>query len=124
MFYLKLALAGGAGVVLRVLLQRFTIHMSWLSLPFGTLIANILGSFLIGFLVWSFTERWLVSQENQIIVLSGLLGGFTTFSAFSLDTIQMLQSGQITKALLYLVASVALSVVACWIGLVMAKAAF
>lgn len=120
-FYLAIILAGGSGALLRYLLGRATVNLGWAALPFGTLIANLLGCFLIGYLSWLLIHKWQMSREVQVVVMTGFLGGFTTFSAFSLETVTMIQQGASTKALLYVVLSVLLSVVMCFAGLLLAK---
>lgn len=120
-FYLAIVLAGGSGALLRYLLGRATVNLGWAALPFGTLIANLLGCFLIGYLSWLLIHKWHMSREVQVVVMTGFLGGFTTFSAFSLETVTMIQQGASTKALLYIVLSVLLSVVMCFAGLLLAK---
>ncbi len=121
LFYLALFSAGGSGVLSRYLLTQLTIKSGWTQLPFGTLFANISGSFFIGFL-----SLWLVAKMNwgtqaQIVVLSGFLGGFTTFSAFSLETIRMVEANQGERALMYVLLSVMLSLMFCLLGLVVAR---
>ncbi len=121
MFYLAIILAGGVGALLRYLLGRAAINLAWAALPFGTLIANVLGCFLIGYLSWALVHRWQLNSELQTIVLTGFLGGFTTFSAFSLETVSMIQQGASLKALAYIGISVTLCVFMCFAGLLLAK---
>ena len=121
MFYIQLMLAGGLGTVFRFLLSRASVQLGWTALPFGTLLANMLGSFLIGYLSWVLINKWPVSRELQTVLITGFLGGFTTFSAFSLETVQLFQQGFSGKALLYIVFSVGLSITMCVLGLMLAK---
>ncbi|MCL4159342.1 UNVERIFIED_CONTAM: hypothetical protein GTU68_052681 [Idotea baltica] len=95
--------------------------MNWTALPFGTLLANIIGSFLIGYLSWMLVNRWQLSNELQVIVLTGFLGGFTTFSAFSLEVIGLFESGFNARALSYIILSVLLSILMCLLGLYLAR---
>lgn len=120
-FYLAIAFAGGTGALLRYLVGRATVNLGWAALPFGTLIANVLGCFLMGFLSWLLLHKWQMSQQVQTIVLTGLLGGFTTFSAFSLETLTLIQQGSSIKALIYICLSVLLCVLMCFAGLFLAK---
>ena len=120
-FYPGLLLAGGVGVVFRYWLGRFGDVTTMTSLPYGTLAANLIGCFLIGLLSTLMIERWPMSSELRIILLTGFLGGFTTFSAFSLETLTMLEQGAGIRALLYVGASVVLSVFLCFAGVVLAK---
>lgn len=121
MFYIALIFAGGTGALLRYLIGRLTLNLAWVSMPFGTLIANLLGCFLMGYLSWLMVHRWQLSYEFQAVVLSGFLGGFTTFSAFSIETVNLIQQGMVIKAMVYVGTSVILCVLMCLLGLFIAK---
>ena len=121
MFYLSIVLAGGCGALLRYLLGGAAVNLNLSALPFGTLLVNVLGSFLIGYLSWNMLHRWQLSREMQVVVLSGFLGGFTTFSAFSLEVVKMFEEGLSGRALIYVVSSVVLSISMCLFGLMLAK---
>ncbi|NND81196.1 MAG: fluoride efflux transporter CrcB [Gammaproteobacteria bacterium] len=121
MFYLALIVAGGSGALLRYLLSGGGLNLNAAVLPYGTLLVNVLGSFLIGFLAWQLSHRWQVSRELQIIVLTGFLGGFTTFSAFSLETIELIEDGHLLRAVTYVAGSVFLSIAMCLAGLWLAR---
>jgi len=121
LFYISLVFAGGSGALLRYLLGRVTINLGWAALPFGTLIANVLGCFLMGFLSWVIVDKWHFSPQAQTIVLTGFLGGFTTFSAFSLETVNLLQQGESVKAFLYVGLTVVLCIFVCIAGMALAK---
>ncbi|MFT7147452.1 MAG: CrcB protein [Yoonia sp.] len=97
---------------------RYLIGLA-VAFPMGTLVVNVVGSFAIG-LVWVLLaarglQAWLP------FVMTGLLGGFTTFSAFSLDTLRLVEAGRITAAGGYVAASVILSISACAMGLWLAR---
>jgi len=113
--------AGGLGALMRYLLGRAAINLGWAALPFGTLIANLLGCFLMGYLSWMLVHRWQLSREFQVIVLTGFLGGFTTFSAFSLETVSLFEQGMSLRALSYVMVSVVLCIVMCFLGLFIAR---
>lgn len=105
------ALGGALGSVLRFATAQVV------PFPFGTLTVNIAGSFLIGALFVLLSGRvWA-----QPLVLTGILGGFTTFSAFSLDTLRLVEGGRALAAGGYVLASVVLSLGACAIGVVAAR---
>ncbi|ATA94150.1 fluoride efflux transporter CrcB [Capnocytophaga canimorsus] len=87
--------------------------------PTGTFIINGIGSFLIGFLFVFFHKRNF-SADLQIFLLTGVLGGFTTFSAFSLETLQLIEQKECYKAIIYVLGSVFLGVVACFGGYLLA----
>ncbi|NJS39136.1 MAG: CrcB family protein [Rhodobacteraceae bacterium] len=87
--------------------------------PLGVLVVNILGSFAIGVLFATLGAR----DGWQLFLMTGVLGGFTTFSAFSLDTLKLLQAGQTLQAAAYVGGSVALSLAAVALGVALMKAA-
>lgn len=121
---MKIILAIGVGSfiggVLRYLLSQF-IQTKFLStFPFGTFGVNIIGCFLIG-LVLGLTDRGNLTQEWRLFLATGLIGGFTTFSAFSIETIGMLRDGQLWYATVYIIASLALGLLATFIGISIIK---
>src|SRR5690606_35874511 len=112
MKFLIIALGGAAGSLMRYGTTRLFPDAEW---PLATLLVNVAGSFLIGLLAGLMIRlQW--PQEVWLAVAVGLCGGFTTLSAFSLENLNMLEQGQWPKALLYITATVVLSVIACWLG--------
>ncbi len=110
--------AGGAlGAVGRYLVTTGTAALLGGGFPYGTLVVNVAGSFLLGALVELLALVWSPPHEMRIFLVTGFLGAFTTFSAFSLDVITQFERGNNTLAVLYVVASVALSVLALVAGL-------
>ena len=103
------ALGGAMGASLRYLVGLAV------AFPLGTLCVNVLGSFAIGLLWAGFAQREI--PYLLPFLMTGVLGGFTTFSAFSLDTLRLLQDGRILGAGFYVLASVVLSLLACFLGL-------
>lgn len=89
--------------------------------PLGTFGVNILGCFLIGFLSEFFEGRFLVQPELRLFLIIGVLGGFTTFSSFSYETISLLREGNMVYAGLNIVGSVILCLLATWLGVVVGK---
>jgi CrcB protein len=85
--------------------------------PFGTLIVNVIGSFLIGLLAGYFAFRPGISQDVRLFLTTGILGGFTTFSAFSLDSALLIERHAYALATVYVAGSVAASLVALFLGL-------
>ncbi|MDP7642871.1 MAG: fluoride efflux transporter CrcB [Alphaproteobacteria bacterium] len=85
--------------------------------PYGTIVVNVLGSFIFGALVESFAVAMMPSAEIRALVFVGVLGSFTTFSAFSSDIYLLLERGEIGRALLYIFISVAISLGAFFVGL-------
>jgi CrcB protein len=84
--------------------------------PFGTLSINVLGSFLMGFLFFATLERITISPELRTGILTGGLGAYTTFSTFSLETLNLIENGEMVKAGLYVGGSVVLSIAAAIFG--------
>lgn len=107
----QVALGGAIGSVLRYL------TVSAVGTPLATLLVNIAGSFVMGLLFIA------VGPRLSPLLLAGLLGGFTTFSAFSLDALKLWQSGQTIPALTYVVTSVVLSLIAVALGAALARGA-
>ncbi len=121
---MKLALAIGigsfAGGIIRYLLTLFIQTKNISSFPYGTFIVNIVGCLLIG-LVLGLSEKGNISQEWRLILATGLIGGFTTFSAFSVETFTMIRDGQIWQGAAYTVASVLIGLFATFGGYTIIK---
>ncbi|MES2621337.1 MAG: fluoride efflux transporter CrcB [Bacteroidota bacterium] len=105
---------------LRYLLSQFIQDKTLSSFPFGTLGVNLLGCFLIG-LVLGFSERGNVSTEWRLFLATGILGGFTTFSAFSFEAISLFRNGMMGYAVIYICGSIMIGLVATLIGLSLVK---
>jgi CrcB protein len=89
--------------------------------PWGTVIVNIAGSFIMGVFIALLARKMHASNEVRLLVATGFLGGFTTFSAFSLDVAVMWEKGASTTAFVYILASVILSITALFAGLWLAR---
>jgi CrcB protein len=89
--------------------------------PFGTLSVNLLGSFILGVLATLFLEKIIVSQEMRLFVLVGLLGAFTTYSTFSLETLNLMRSGEWLFAGFNILINVLGTLIAVWAGVGVAK---
>ncbi|MFN0108793.1 MAG: fluoride efflux transporter CrcB [Blastocatellia bacterium] len=89
--------------------------------PFATFFINITGSFAIGFLAELFDSRMPVSPEIRAMLLVGVLGGYTTFSSYSLETLNLIRGNQPGAALLYSAGSVVLGLLATWAGVQLAR---
>ena len=115
---LLLVCAGGAiGAGLRHLVNVGAIRLLGIGFPWGTLSVNIVGSFLMGLLIEALALRYSGSLEVRAFLATGLLGGLTTFSAFSLDFAIPLQRGDYLLAALYLIGTVSLAIIALFVGL-------
>ena len=111
-----IGLAGLAGTLLRYWIAGFVARRSGETFPLGTLVVNIVGCLLAGVIFNLTEERFLISPTFRTVILVGLLGGFTTFSAYGLQTFMLLRDGQIGMATLNVVASNVLGLLMVWIG--------
>ncbi|MGH7142908.1 MAG: fluoride efflux transporter CrcB [Planctomycetota bacterium] len=119
-------LGGGIGSILRYLaggwvqgsLSKFSGLRAWTLFPAGTMLVNILGCLVIGFLATAFSGHWrtVVPEEYRIGILTGVLGGFTTFSSFAWEGSSLARDNQYLQAAVYVLASVAVGLLAAWAG--------
>lgn len=121
MLWLLLALGGAAGTLLRYAVSRAAQPLGSEAFPMGTLAVNVAGSFLIGLLATLLLERSTVSAELRITLTVGVLGGFTTFSAFSFETLKLLNDGEWPFAALNVTVSVLAGLAAVWAGQTLAR---
>jgi fluoride exporter len=113
---------GGIGAGARYLMQAAMIRWLGAGFPWWTFAINILGSFLMGVVVVLVTARFGGSPEMRTFLATGILGGFTTFSAFSLDAANLVDTKQHAAAAFYMAGSVGFSILALYAGLALAKA--
>lgn len=119
---LIVALGGAIGASLRYLSGLAILRIAGPAFPYGTLFVNVVGSFIMGLIIaWLAKRTGGSSAELRLFLATGLLGGFTTFSAFSLDFANMWQRGDTTAAFTYVLASVFISVLAIFAGLWLAR---
>lgn len=116
----QVALGGAIGAVLRYASVLLAARVFGAGFPAGTLIVNVLGSFVMGIVAVVVLSRPGLAP----FVMAGVLGGFTTFSAFSLDTLRLIEAGRHLSALFYVGGSVGLSLFALFIGLIIGRGAF
>ena len=112
-----IALGGALGSVGRFLLAGWIGRQMGANFPWGTLAVNVIGGLAVGLLFELMAQSWSVSPAIRAFLIVGVLGGFTTFSAFSLETVLLFERGELPAAMAYIVASVVLSVGAVWCGL-------
>jgi CrcB protein len=119
--FLIIGLGGAVGSMLRYAVQKFFQAQSAAPFPMGTLLVNIAGCFLIGIL-WAIVSRTLAfNEEIKLLLMTGFCGGFTTFSAFTLEGIGLLKENKTTLFFIYLTASVVGGLLATLIGIRIAK---
>jgi fluoride exporter len=115
--YLLIFAGGGLGAMLRYWVQGLVYNRMGSSFPYGTVLVNIAGCFVIGLLMVSLEERFLATPALRLFLTVGILGGFTTFSSFSFETMALFRDGESALAL----ANVGLSVLVClcatWTGM-------
>lgn len=114
-------LGGGVGSVARFLCQRSVSTWYPHAFPIGTLIVNFTGCFLIGLLLGLMEKGSIVKPEWRLLLVTGFCGGYTTFSAFAAENIQLLRDGRLFYFILYTVGSVVLGILATFGGLSLAK---
>jgi CrcB protein len=110
------ALGGAIGSSARYGVNLIAPRMLGESFPWATLIVNVLGCLAMGYLTALLFEKFPDNENLRLFLTTGLLGGFTTFSAFSLDFFNLLQRGETGFAIIYVVASVVLSLIAVMVG--------
>ncbi|MBB3560493.1 CrcB protein [Rhizobium sp. BK512] len=123
MFQALLVAVGGAiGSLLRYYVGLGSLRLMGPGFPWGTLIVNVVGCFIIGVFAEMTMRRFNASVELRLLLITGFLGGFTTFSAFSLDAITLFERGEVFAGGIYIAASVGLSMVAVMAGLGLMRA--
>lgn len=118
---LLVGLGGGVGSIARYLCQKWFAENVQHPFPWGTFVVNIVGCFLIG-LIYAIAEKTtLLSPSTRLLLITGLVGGFTTFSTFALENIELLRSGDTLYFLLYTLASVVIGFVAVFAAIALIK---
>lgn len=117
MNYLLVFVGAGLGGVLRHIVNMLTLRWFGPGFPAGTFLINITGSIVMGLVVGFLATRDMPSVELRLFVATGILGGYTTFSTFSLDTITLWQRGELAAAAAYVIGSLVLSFAGLWLGM-------
>lgn len=121
---LAVALGGALGALARYGVGALSLLLLGVGFPWGTLIVNVVGSFLMGVLVTYFGVVFNPGRAVQIMLTTGFLGAFTTFSTFSLDVVTLYERGDMTVTVSYALASVILSIAALFAGMVLVRSFF
>ncbi len=113
-----IAMGGGVGAVLRYVVAAGVHQLTSREFPYGTLVVNIVGSLLIGLFAIFLLEKTSQSANLRALIIIGGLGGFTTFSTFSYETVSLIQHGALMRAILNVSGHVMCCLLATWVGLV------
>ncbi|WP_137133963.1 fluoride efflux transporter CrcB [Rhizobium sp. FKY42] len=116
------AVGGAFGSVCRYLTGILMTRLMGPAFPWGTITVNIVGSFAIGLLTELVARRFDASLEMRLLLVVGILGGFTTFSSFSLDTVALIEKGAVSSAVIYVFSSVVISLIATFAGFAVGRA--
>ncbi|MFZ1976920.1 MAG: fluoride efflux transporter CrcB [Bacteroidota bacterium] len=119
--YLYVFFGGGLGSSLRYWLSGVIPRYTGSQFPYGILIVNIIGCFFIGFLMSALEERFLMNSSLRVLLTIGIIGGFTTFSTFSYETLAMMRDSEFLKASLYVGLSLTLGLGGTYLGSLMGK---
>jgi CrcB protein len=118
--YVAIAVGGALGAVLRFVLSGMAYNVLGQEFPWGTLVVNLIGCFVIGFLSQLF-ESMTISANVRVLVLVGGLGAFTTFSTYALENMNLLRDGQISLALVNIAVSTVVGILFVFLGVVIAE---
>jgi len=116
-----IALAGLVATLLRYWLSGFVSRQYGETFPWGTMVVNLIGCLVTGAVFFLTEERFVVSPTVRTVILIGLLGGFTTFSAYGLQTFTLLRDGEVGLAILNVIASNVLGLSMVWVGYVVGR---
>jgi CrcB protein len=119
--YILVFIGGGLGSTLRHTINMVSARLLGTAFPYHTFIINITGSTVMGLIAGYLAFKGGTSQPWRLFLMTGILGGYTTFSAFSLDAALLYEKGEIGLALLYVVGSVALSIAGLFAGLALVR---
>jgi CrcB protein len=125
--YLLAGMGGAIGSVCRVLMSNFVTRFAGDEFPFGTVVVNVTGAILMGLLAGygeSEPGKLLFSQSARTFLMIGVMGGYTTFSSFSLQTFLLIEQGNLTGAFLNVLLSVLLCVAGIWLGFITIRSIF
>lgn len=119
--YFSIAAGGALGAVLRVWMMTGVSALAQTRFPLGTMTVNIIGSLAMGVCFVLIAERASIAPEWRSLLVAGFLGAFTTFSAFSLDALMLIERGELAQAAAYTLGSVLLCLLAVWTGMTLTR---
>lgn len=114
-------IGGGVGAVTRYLTANWAAQTYGTDFPYGTLIVNVAGCFVIGIIMTLVTEKFIVNPYWRLLTVTGFLGGLTTFSSFSYETFKLFSDGQMQYGLYNVFSNLILSLLATWGGMALAR---
>ncbi len=115
---LFVAIGGGVGSVTRYLTSVWAAGRFGVDFPYGTLLVNVVGCYLIGLFMVLATERFMLPAHWRLLVASGFLGGLTTFSSFSYESLKLVQDGALALAFQNIAANLVTGLIATWLGII------
>ena len=118
---LLVAIGGAVGSVARHLVGVASLRLFGPAFPFGTLIVNLVGAFVMGVFVELLARRFGASNDLRLLIATGVLGGFTTFSSFALDTAVLWERGEVISSFVYVATTLVLGLAALFLGLGLAR---
>jgi len=120
--YLLIGLGAFLGANARYMMQNWAAARWGTSFPLGTLLVNVIGSFILGFFLTAATQRAAISTNWRLFIAVGLLGGYTTFSSFTYETLALLQGDRWLAPMLYFGGNVVVGLLAAFAGILLARA--
>lgn len=118
---LAVAVGGSIGATTRYLISTWAAQKFGVDFPYGTLIVNVIGCFIIGAFMTATTERFIVNPYWRLIVTVGFVGGLTTFSSFSYESFKLLDDGSLALAMYNILSNFTLGFLATWLGIMVAR---
>ncbi len=114
-------IGGAFGSILRYLIGVLASRFFPMEFPLGTFVVNTLGCLLIGIFIGIIDRQHVINQDFKLLLVTGFCGGFTTFSAFASENVNLLQQGHLLSAFTYIAASIILGLFSVWFGLILVK---
>ncbi len=116
------ALGGSIGSCMRYLISLWSAEYVGAGFPYGTLLVNVIGSFIIGVFMAAATEKFIMNPNLRFLVVIGFCGGLTTFSSFSYETMKLWEGSEFHYAMINILANMVLSFMAVWLGMAAVRA--